>query len=127
MRRLSPSKVRQAGFTLIELIIVIVIVGILAAVAIPKLSSMTDDAQKAKNTAILGALKSAWTVAFSKNPTAGPPTSTALAAQMADPTCTADGGTITCTGADTTYSYPNPPVATTSPADITCSTAGRCQ
>ncbi len=38
---------KRAGFTMIELIFVIVILGILGAVAIPKLSGVKDDAQLA--------------------------------------------------------------------------------
>ena len=59
MRSNKPVNRLQAGFTLIELIIVIVIVGIMAAVAIPKYNSITTDAQQASVTGIAGNLASA--------------------------------------------------------------------
>ena len=47
------------GFTLIELVIVIAIIGILSAVAIPKFVDLAANAQTAATTAIAGALSSA--------------------------------------------------------------------
>ena len=49
---------KGAGFTMIELIFVIVILGILAAVAIPKLSATRDDAKFSKAASDIGTLVS---------------------------------------------------------------------
>jgi len=49
----------QRGFTLIELVMVIVILGVLAAVAIPKFVNLKDDAQLASMQGVAGAAASA--------------------------------------------------------------------
>jgi MSHA pilin protein MshA len=57
---------KQSGFTLIELVIVIIILGILSATAIPKFLNLKGDASAAALKGVKGALEGAATITYSK-------------------------------------------------------------
>lgn len=83
---------KAKGFTLIEMVIVILLVGIMAAVAIPKFVTLTDQAETAALDAGLGGLKSAVAIFIAENNGTWP-TGDQLAANME--------GTATCNDTDT--------------------------
>ena len=60
MNKLKKSK----GFTLIELMIVVAIIGILAAVAIPKFADLVSKSKEAAVKGTLGALRSAISIYY---------------------------------------------------------------
>jgi type II secretion system protein G len=58
---------KKKGFTLVELMIVIVIIGILAAVAVPKFADMVDKSKEGATKAQLTAIRGALQVYYSDN------------------------------------------------------------
>lgn len=67
MKKLSNNRfTQQKGFTLIELVVVIVILGILAATAAPKFIDLTGDARESVMQGVQGSVNSAVNLAHAK-------------------------------------------------------------
>ena len=58
---------RQGGFTLIELVVVIVILGILAVTAAPKFMNLQNDARKASLEGLKGSIQGAAGIVYGKS------------------------------------------------------------
>lgn len=93
----------EKGFTLIELVMVIVLLGILAAVAIPKFINLQNEAALASANGIYGAARSAAVINFASNRAGKGLTLitnalTLTGAMESTPDgCSASGGNLTCT------------------------------
>jgi MSHA pilin protein MshA len=66
MNKMNRPLGAQQGFTLIELIMVIVILGILSAVALPKFADFTDNAKSASISGALGGVKAGVAIAHAQ-------------------------------------------------------------
>lgn len=94
----NKKEKKQLGFTLVEIIAVLVILGILAAVAVPKYNDLQEEARKKSAQAAIAEIKGRYSIAYGKyllQHNGLPPTS--VASILADATAQDVGNDYTVT------------------------------
>lgn len=99
----SLQRMKNKGFTLIELVMVLVLLSILVAVAIPKYEDLSGGAKTAAKAATAGAVRSAYAIYLAANK--ANPTVTQLASALVGSGCSAAATGISCTLKDGTTTF----------------------
>src|SRR3954466_8236755 len=91
-------KRNSRGFTLVEILIVVIILGILAAIVIPQFTNASNDARKSSVASTLQTLRGQIELFKIQHADTAPPTTTALAVVLTGKTNPADTTTTNASG-----------------------------